>query len=216
MVALRDSMIWSSATILFSRSRLASSRDLTSFSSRHTSSSRCCRSDCHCKQTFSLYWVEDKERTPKCYKAYISHMFAMTSCSVSHPRTRPNDVHYLLYHHNVSLSCDLSIDQTLPVLPSLPAGPSRGQSQPGPSPDTRPCLWWRPAASCSPLSPAGRCPSASSPPPSAAAAPSPWPPASSQMSPDRQSGVNVSDHTLWWNESAIVRATMGRMIREEG
>ena len=51
MTALWDWRVWSDATCLLSRSRLTSSRDVTSFSSRHTSSSRCCCCDCHCKQT---------------------------------------------------------------------------------------------------------------------------------------------------------------------
>ena len=101
------------------------------------------------------------------------------------PATLYNASLYLLSLYNASLSCIPPADQNLPVLPSLPAGPWGGQCQQGPSPDTCPCPWWRPEACSSPLSPAGRCPSASSPPPSAAAAPSSWPPASSQLSPDR-------------------------------
>ena len=101
------------------------------------------------------------------------------------PATLNNASLYLLSLYNASLSCIPPVDQNLPVLPSLPAGPWGGQCQQGPSPDTCPCPWWRPEACSSPLSPAGRCPSASSPPPSAAAAPSSWPPASSQLSPDR-------------------------------
>ena len=50
MTALWDWRVWSDATCLLSRSRWASSRDATSFSSRRTSSSRCCRSNSDCNK----------------------------------------------------------------------------------------------------------------------------------------------------------------------
>ena len=99
-------------------------------------------------------------------------------------RPNPTPTVLLLQYFPV-LNATCRPNPALPVLPSLPAGSWGGQCQPRPSPDTRPCPWWRPATCYSPLSSAGRCPSASSPPPSAAAALSPWPPASSQPSPDR-------------------------------
>ena len=76
MTALWDWRVWSDATRLLSRSCLTSSRDVTSFSSRHTSSSRCCRSDCHYKQTLSLHFVS-REKNKKLYNVvrYIIYQF---------------------------------------------------------------------------------------------------------------------------------------------
>ena len=62
MTALWDWRVWSDATCLLSRSRLTSSRDVTSFSNRHTSSSRCCRSDCHCKHSAYILYPEKKRK----------------------------------------------------------------------------------------------------------------------------------------------------------
>ena len=70
MTALWDWRVWSDTIILLSRSRLASSRDVTSFSSRHTSSSRCCCCDCHCKQTSNLQFVSEKRKNFPMWRAH--------------------------------------------------------------------------------------------------------------------------------------------------
>ena len=73
MTALWDWRVWSDATCLLSRSRLASSRDVTSFSSRHTSSSRCCCWDCHCKANIQLLCPGEEKK--ECSDVRVSYFF---------------------------------------------------------------------------------------------------------------------------------------------
>ena len=85
MTALWDSMIWSDAITLLSRSCLTSSRDVTSFSSRHTSSSRCCCCNCHCKQTSNLQFVSwEKKELSMCWVNHWAILFVcLFVCSFS-------------------------------------------------------------------------------------------------------------------------------------
>ena len=78
MTALWDWRVWSDTIILLSRSRLTSSRDITSFSSRHTSSSRCCCCDCHCKQTSNLQFVSwEKKEFSMCWVNHWMILFCL-------------------------------------------------------------------------------------------------------------------------------------------
>ena len=114
MTALWDWRVWSDATRLLSRSCLTSSNDVTSFSSRHTSSSRCCRSDCHYKQTLSLHFVsreKKQKKKPQLYNVvrYISvfgcFLPASTNKQTANTHAAPPTPLYLYTASDLPLRC---------------------------------------------------------------------------------------------------------------